>query len=215
MYPIAVFLVLLSLNYLIDFEQKEDTKSLVKLIITNLLIPYTLVGGIFYNITLFTFYTIYLNTYKKERLNKYLKGEIFELAGLIPYIILISYYAKMRSIFVIAHEGDLEFFQIVDVIRNFFGATVTDNIYWPSLEPYQITLIFAILVIVPCVYFVYGFVQGRKTDNKFTQMLLQCVYIYICIICYIFIIQSKCIHRKIYSIHFTASIYSINNGAIQ
>ena len=99
MYPIAVFLVLLSLNYLIDFEQKEDTKSLVKLIITNLLIPYTLVGGIFYNITLFTFYTIYLNTYKKERLNKYLKGEIFELAGLIPYIILISYYAKMRSIF--------------------------------------------------------------------------------------------------------------------
>ncbi len=185
MYPIAVFLVLLSLNYLIDFEQKEDTKSLVKLIITNLLIPYTLVGGIFYNITLFTFYTIYLNTYKKERLNKYLKGEIFELAGLIPYIILISYYAKMRSIFVIAHEGDLEFFQIVDVIRNFFGATVTDNIYWPSLEPYQITLIFAILVIVPCVYFVYGFVQGRKTDNKFTQMLYN-VFISIFVLSVIF-----------------------------
>ncbi len=91
----------------------------------------------------------------------------------------------MRSIFVIAHEGDLEFFQIVDVIRNFFGATVTDNIYWPSLEPYQITLIFAILVIVPCVYFVYGFVQGRKTDNKFTQMLYN-VFISIFVLSVIF-----------------------------
>lgn len=171
MYPIAVFLVLLSLNYLIDFEQKRNNASLIKLIITNLLIPYTLVGGIFYNISLFTLYIIYLNSYKKDLVKKYLKGEIFEFIGLIPYFMLIFYYAKMRSLFVITHEGDLEFFQIVDVIRNFFGATVTDNIYWPSLEPYQITLMFTLLVIVPCVYFIYGFVQGRKTENKFIEMI--------------------------------------------
>ena len=39
MYPMVVFLVVLSLNFLIDFEQTKSTKSLVKLVIANLFIP--------------------------------------------------------------------------------------------------------------------------------------------------------------------------------
>lgn len=182
MYPIVVFLVLLSLNYLIDFEQKNDTKSLVKLLIANLLIPYTLVGGILYNIALFFCYALYLYNNKKESLKKYMTVAGIELVLLIPYFILISYYAKMRSVFVIAHEGNLEFFHVIDIIRNFFGTLIANNIYWPTQDPYKLTFIFCALVIVPCVYFLYGFIQGKKTtDDKFLKTLYNIFILSFCL----------------------------------
>ncbi len=171
MYPMVVFWVILSLNYLIDFEQTRTTKSLVKLVIANLLIPYTLVGGILYNIALWGTYSNYLYSQNKKDFFKYLKALGVEIVGLIPYFILISYYAKMRSIFVISHEGALSFFNVVDVIRNFFGATIVKNIYWPSFDPYQITFLFTILVAVPCVYFCYGYIQGLKKSDGFLSVL--------------------------------------------
>ena len=171
MYPVVVFLVLLSLNYLIDFEQKEDIKSLVKLVIANILIPYTLVGGILYNISLAITYSFYLRKYKKNVLSKYLKSVGVEFVLLMPYFILVGYYAKMRSLFVISHEGALQFFNIIDVIRNFFGATVINNIYWPSINPYELNFLFTLLVIVPCVYFVIGIIKSLKSDNIFVKYL--------------------------------------------
>ena len=72
MYPIAVFLILLSLNYLIDFEQKGDKKSLVKLVISNLLLPYTLVGTIFYNLTLPLCYGYYLFKSNRDKFSSYI-----------------------------------------------------------------------------------------------------------------------------------------------
>lgn len=171
MYPMVVFLVVLSLNFLIDFEQTKSTKSLVKLVITNLLIPYTLVGGILYNVALWGTYAPYLYSQNKKDFFKYIKGLGAEIVGLIPYFILISYYAKMRSIFVISHEGALSFFNVVDVVRNFFGATIIKNIYWPSLDPYQITFLFALLAVIPCVYFVYGYIQGMKKSEGFLKVL--------------------------------------------
>lgn len=173
MYPIVVFLVLLSLNYLIDFEQKEDTKSLIKLIAVNLLIPYTLVGGILYNVALFVCYSIYLFKSKKNVFFKYIKGACVEIIALIPYFVLVCYYAKMRSIFVISHEGYLQFFHIVDVIRNFFGSSIVANIYWPSTESYPITFLFAILVVAPCVYFVTGLIKGVQKSDGFLRLLYQ------------------------------------------
>lgn len=171
MYPMVIFLVILSLNYLIDFEKTRETKALIKLGITNILIPYTLIGGILYNIALWATYSTYLYAENKKDFFKYLKGLSAELIGLIPYFALIIYYAKMRSVFVISHEGVLTFFQVVDVIRNFFGATIEKNIYWPSLEPYQITFLFALLVVVPCVYFIYGYIQGLKKTEGFLNIL--------------------------------------------
>lgn len=182
MYPIVVFLVLLSLNYLIDFERENNSKSLIKLVIVNLLIPYTLVGGILYNIALFACYGLYLHNNKKKVLKKYLIASGIEFILLIPYFILISYYAKMRSIFVVAHEGNLELFHVIDIIRNFFGAQIANNIYWPTIEPYNLTFVFCILVIVPCVYFLYGFIQGRKSiDDKFLETLYNVFIVSFCL----------------------------------
>ncbi len=173
MYPLVVFLVLLSLNYLIDFEQKEDIKSLIKLIAVNVLIPYTLVGGILYNFSVLICYSVYLFKNKKDAFLKYIKGAGVEILALVPYFVLVSYYAKMRSVFVISHEGDLQFFHLVDVIRNFFGSSIVENIYWPSTEPYSITFLFTLLVIVPCVYFVIGFIKGFKKSDGFLKLLYQ------------------------------------------
>ena len=171
MYPLAVFLVLVSLNYLIDFEQKNDIKSLTKLVIINILIPYTFVGGVFYNISLAICYGLYLFKNKKKQFCLYIKGLITEVVLLIPYIILIGYYAKMRSIFIVRHEGAMAFAQIVEAVRNFFGITLVTNLYWPAVDSYTIDFVFTVLVIVPCVYFIYGIIQGYRNSAGFVKTL--------------------------------------------
>lgn len=171
MYPMVTFLVLLSINYLIDFEQKENNLSLIKLVITNILIPYTFVGAIFYNFSLLLFYGIYLYKNKKNLLKKYLTFSVLEWLALIPFFILIFSYAKTRMLFVVKHEGILHFSNIVDIIRNFFGTIIDPNVYWPSSGSYSITLLFTILVIIPCIYFVYGYVKSFKCNNNFVKTL--------------------------------------------
>lgn len=181
MYSLVVFLVLLSINFLIDYEQKGDKKSLLKLVGINILIPYTFVGGILYNLSLFICYSFYLLKNKKDKLRQYLSFEVIEFSFLIPYFILISHYAKLRSIFVISHEGILKFAHVIDAIRNFFGATIETNIYWVSDGSYNINFKFALLVIIPCIYFVIGFIKALKSENKFIKTLstiLLCNFIF-------------------------------------
>lgn len=172
MYPIVVFLVLASLNFLIDFNKSNKTKALAKMTLTNILIPYTFVGGIFYNLTLTFFYTKYLkNNNNRENLRKYLKLCAIEWLALIPFFALIIYYASQRSIFVISHEIPLRFIQVIDIIRNFFGADINANPYWPAVDQYQLTFIFALSAIVPCFYFVYGIFKTAKENDKFVKMI--------------------------------------------
>ena len=171
MYSMVTFLVMLSLNYLIDFEKKKKYKSLVKLTIANILIPYTLVGGILYNISLMLCYGIYLLKTNKGKFKKYIKGAGAELFFLIPYFLMIIHYARMRNVFVISHEGAIHFTDIVELIRNFFGLELATNIYWNMNEPYFVTLTFTLFVIIPCAYMLYGIVQGHKISNGFNKLL--------------------------------------------
>ena len=171
MYSMVTFLVMLSLNYLIDFEKKKKYKSLVKLTIANILIPYTLVGGILYNISLLICYGTYLFKTNKGKFKKYIKSAGIEMLLLIPYFLMIIRYAKLRSIFVISHEGAVHFSDIIELIRNFFGLEPTTNIYWSMNEPYLITFTFTLFVIIPCVYLVYGVVQGHKNSTGFNKLI--------------------------------------------
>ncbi len=171
MYPVVVFLVLLSLNYLIDFDQTKDKTSLIKLTVTNIFIPYTFVGGILYNFTLAIFYINYLCHRNKNDFKMYINAQIIEWLFLIPYFILISYYARIRSMFVIAHESLIQFSHIIDVIKNFFGVLIDSNIYWPSDGIYTLSFFFTILTVVPCFYFVYGIYQGYKKSSGFLKLL--------------------------------------------
>lgn len=197
MYSMATFLVMLSLNYLIDFENKNDNKSLVKLVITNLLIPYTLVGGILYNISLFICYFGYLLKNRKEAVTKYLCGVGAEILLLMPYFVLIAYYAKTRLKFVVSHEGNILFFNIIDIVRNFFGSTLINNIYWPSESSYDLTAGFTFFVIVPCVYFMWGFFKGRKTDNLFVKTIYN-----IFIVCFVLFVFSSVLKINVLTVRY-------------
>jgi hypothetical protein len=170
MYPMVIFLTLISVNNLINFEQNGQKKDLVKLVISNLLIPYTFVGGIFYNISLAICYGRYLFKTNKDKFNIYIKACGIEFICLIPFFCLIGYYARMRSIFVVRHEGVFAFWQFIEVIRNFFGATIVPNPYWPTMNAYSITFLFSLLVIIPCVYFIYGYIQGFKHSDEFFKV---------------------------------------------
>lgn len=169
MYPVVLFMVLLSFNFLIDFEKKGKTNSLIKMTITNILIPYTFVGGIFYNFSLLISYLIYSYKYKKENFKRFVIAETAEWLCLIPYFILIGYYTKIRSHFIVTHEGAMKFSNIIDIIRNFFGATISPNVYWPSDGNYYITFLFTLLVIIPCAYFIYGYIKTLKISDNFIK----------------------------------------------
>ena len=171
MYPFVVFLVLLSINFLIDFNEKKDDKSLSKLVLTNVLIPYTLVGGILYNLSLAGFYTYFLHKHDKQSFRKYLCGILIETFALIPYFAMIFYYMKMRLSFVIRHEGALALMQVYDVIRNFFAPNTVLNVYWPDNQPIFLDCFYLIFVLLPCVYFITGFICGLKKSNGFLKTL--------------------------------------------
>lgn len=212
MYPLTVFLVLLSLNFLVDFEQKHDKKSLIKLILANILIPYTLVGGIFYNISLAVCYGIYLYKQKQEIFRLYLKGFCIEAVCLIPYIILIGYYAKMRSLFVIRHEGEFAFWQMVEVIRNFFSSTIVDNPYWPTLNSYRMTPALILLVMIPCGYFLYGLAKGFVKSSAFLKSLY-CIFFLSFILALIFAIFEVNIFTMRYILYLLAPLFILSvNG---
>ncbi|MBR1425311.1 glycosyltransferase family 39 protein [bacterium] len=171
MYSMAIFLVLLSLNYLIDFEQKNDKKSLIKLVLTDILLPYTFVGGILYNFSLVLCYGLYLCRNNRDKYIQYIKAAKIEWFCLIPYFCLIIYYAHIRKIFVVAHESELQFYHLLDVLKNFFAMSPDVNIYWPSNGVYTLTFVFAAFCVVPCVYFVYGLIQGLLNSEKFNKVL--------------------------------------------
>ena len=212
MYPMTVFLVLLSLNFLVDFEQKGDKKSLIKLILSNILIPYTLVGGIFYNISLAICYGVYLYKQKQDSFWLYLKGFCIEAVFLIPYIILIGDYAKMRSLFVIRHEGEFAFWQMIEVIRNFFSSTIVDNPYWPTLNSYEMTPALILLVIIPCGYFLYGLFKGFVKSSGFLKSLY-CLFFLNFILALIFAILEVNIFTMRYILYLLAPLFILSvNG---
>ena len=197
MYPMVIFLVLLSFNYLIDFENEGDKKSLLNLIITNILIPYTYVGGIFYNISLLICYGIYLYKNKTETFKKYVSYELIEYVALIPYFVLIMFYAAKRHVFVISHEGHMEFVYIADAIRNFFGANIVPNVYWPSAEPYKFTFIFTLLVVIPCIYFLYGLFKGFAIKDKFINSLYK-----VFILCFILFVIFAYLKVSVFTVRY-------------
>ncbi|MCM1338436.1 MAG: glycosyltransferase family 39 protein [Muribaculaceae bacterium] len=171
MYSAVAFLVLLSLNFLIDFENSGSKKSAINLAIVNILIPYTLVGGILYNISATICYGIYLFNQNKKKFYTYLKIIAAEAICLIPYFVLVGYYAKMRNLFVIKHEGSFAFWQMVEVLRNFFATNLVQNPYWPSLSSYDMTPALVILIMVPGAYFLYGLVKGFCKSSGFIKTL--------------------------------------------
>lgn len=178
MYPMVIFLVLLSLNYLIDFEKEKSISSAIKLVITNILIPYTFIGALYYNVVLYFSYMIYLYVNKRKDDSKtygFFAG--IEFASLIPLFFVMFHYAGMRDLFLVKHEGSFFFSNVVDVIRNFFATSYVPNVYWPSDNSYVLTFTFFLLIAVPCYYFIRGLVEGFRKSKDFEKLCYTMLFV--------------------------------------
>ena len=185
MYMMVTFLAVLSMNYLLDFDEKGDKKSLIKLLVTNTLIPYLLIGGIVFNIGQAIAYTLYLFWAQKEeteKIKKYLTYRVYQLILLVPYFIIAIYYAYQRSKFIMFHIPSFQFINFVGNVQNFFGAKV-GMLFWTQYLPIMIDFLFFVSVVIPIVYFICALIRAFKVkDAKLYMAFLMITIAYVIIL---------------------------------
>ena len=185
MYMMVTFLAVLSMNYLLDFDAKGDKKSLIKLLVTNTLIPYLLIGGIVFNIGQAIAYTLYLflaQKEKTEKIRKYLTYRVYQLILLVPYFIIAIYYAYQRSKFIMFHIPSFQFINFVGNVQNFFGAKV-GMLFWTQYLPIMIDFLFFVSVVIPIVYFSCALIRAfKEKDAKLYMAFLMTTIAYVIIL---------------------------------
>lgn len=185
MYMMVTFLAVLSMNYLLDFDAKGDKKSLIKLLVTNTLIPYLLIGGIVFNIGQAIAYTLYLFLAQKEeteKIRKYLTYRVYQLILLVPYFIIAIYYAYQRSKFIMFHIPSFQFINFVGNVQNFFGAKV-GMLFWTQYLPIMIDFLFFVSVVIPIVYFICALIRAfKEKDAKLYMAFLMIIIAYVIIL---------------------------------
>ncbi len=185
MYMMVTFLAVLSMNYLLDFDAKGDKKSLIKLLVTNTLIPYLLIGGIVFNIGQAIAYTLYLFLAQKEeteKIRKYLTYRVYQLILLVPYFIIAIYYAYQRSKFIMFHIPSFQFINFVGNVQNFFGAKV-GMLFWTQYLPIMIDFLFFVSVVIPIVYFICALIRAfKEKDAKLYMAFLMITIAYVIIL---------------------------------
>lgn len=185
MYMMVTFLAVLSMNYLLDFDAKGDKKSLIKLLVTNTLIPYLLIGGIVFNIGQAIAYTLYLFLAQKEeteKIRKYLTYRVYQLILLVPYFIIAIYYAYQRSKFIMFHIPSFQFINFVGNVQNFFGAKV-GMLFWTQYLPIMIDFLFFVSVVIPMVYFICALIRAfKEKDAKLYMAFLMTTIAYVIIL---------------------------------
>lgn len=185
MYMMVTFLAVLSMNYLLDFDAKGDKKSLIKLLVTNTLIPYLLIGGIVFNIGQAIAYTLYLFLAQKEeteKIRKYLTYRVYQLILLVPYFIIAIYYAYQRSKFIMFHIPSFQFINFVGNVQNFFGAKV-GMLFWTQYLPIMIDFLFFVSVVIPIVYFICALIRAfKEKDAKLYMAFLMTTIAYLIIL---------------------------------
>ena len=179
MYAMVTFFAVLSMNYLLDFDEKGDKKSLMKLLAANTLIPYFLIGGIVFYIGQLISFLIYLFVTQRdnaEKIGKYLVYQVYQLILLIPYFVIAIYYAVQRSQFMMFHIPPFEFLHFVGNLQNYF-ATRVGMLFWVNYMPVYINFIFFVAVIVPIIYFINALIKAFKEKNSKLFMVFLTVII--------------------------------------
>ena len=168
MYSIIIFLTVLSMNYLLEYLNTDSTKSLIKLTVTNLLMPYTLVGSfIFILAQIISTLAVYA---KSRNLKKYLISNLFLFILLIPYFVtIIGFYLK-RSEFLLSHVTDFSISNIFGIFQNFL-APDCGTIYWATLNPFYINLYTIIYIFLPLFFAVYLIYLAIKNSDDKTLFL--------------------------------------------
>lgn len=173
MYPHVMLLALLSVNYLIDYDRKGDTASLVKLSLVNILNPYFLTGAIVWNIVQFIFYTSYMDVKKadSEKIKKYVISCAISALFMIPYIVIIAHYAAVRSTFLVTDLSKFEMTNLWGLIQNLFSAD-PGHIHETRHEDYVMVWQTVLLVFLPIVYMFVGLFNCLRDKEKLTHFIL-------------------------------------------
>ena len=179
MYAAVVFFAVLSMNYLLDFDEKGDKKSLMKLLAVNTLIPYLLIGGIVFYIGQLISFFVYLFVTQKEnteKIGKYFVYQVYQLVLLIPYFVIAIYYAIQRSTFMMFHIPPFEFMHFLGNLQNYF-ATRVGMLFWVNYVPIYINFIFFVAVIIPIIYFINALIKAFKEKNPKLLMVFLTVMV--------------------------------------
>ena len=189
MYPYVILLALLSFNYLIDYDRKEDTASLIKLGIVNLLNPYFLTGSIIFVVVQFIIYTCYLDwkNADSKKISRYVISNIFVLLGFIPYFILIGHYGAVRSKFLVT---DISAFSATNFWGMFQNLVSCDpgHIHETRFEPFfnyikgdtpeilhknsVMEMKVWTLIILPIITMFVGFINSLRDKEKLNHVIL-------------------------------------------
>ena len=137
MYPYVILLSLLSINYLIDFDRKGDTASLIKLGIVNVLNPYFLTGSIVFVIAQFIIYSSYLDYTgaDEKKIGKYISANLIGLLFYIPYFVIVGHYAITRSHFLVTDLSKFSATNFWGMFQNLFAADA-GHIHETRFEPF-------------------------------------------------------------------------------
>lgn len=179
MYAMVTFFAVLSMNYLLDFDEKGDKKSLMKLLAANTLIPYLLIGGIVFYIGQLISFFIYLFVTQKdnvEKIGKYFVYQVYQIILLIPYFVIAIYYTVQRSHFMMFHIPPFEFIHFLGNLQNYF-ATKVGMLFWVNYMPFYIDFAFFMAIIVPIIYFINAIIRAFKEKNPKLLMLFLIVAI--------------------------------------
>ena len=179
MYAAVTFFAVLSMNYLLDYDEKGDKKSLIKLIIANTFIPYLLIGGIVFYIGQVISFLIYLFVTQKEetqKIGKFIVYQVYQLILLIPYFVIAIYYAVQRHQFIMFHIPPFEFMHFLGNLQNYF-ATKVGMLFWVNYAPVYINFLFFISVIIPIIYFINALIKAFKEKNSKLFMVFLTVII--------------------------------------
>ena len=179
MYAAVTFFAILSMNYLLDFDEKGDKKSLIKLLAVNTLIPYLLIGGIVFYIGQIVSFFIYLFVTQKnetEKIGRYFVYQVYQLVLLIPYCVIAIYYAIQRSSFMMFHIPPFEFMHFLGNLQNYLLIMV-GMLFWVNYTPIYINFVFFVAIIIPIIYFINALIKAFKEKNSKLFMVFLTVII--------------------------------------
>ena len=178
MYTVIIFLAVLSMNYLLEYLSTDNTKSLIKLTVTNLLMPYTLVGSFIFIIAqIISTLTVYA---KSRNLKNYLISNLILFILLIPYFITIIGFYLERSEFLLSHVTDFSISNIFGIFQNFL-APDCGTIYWATLNPFYINLYTIIFIFLPlffAVYLIYLAIKNSGDKTLFLSLIILITFIF-------------------------------------
>ena len=186
MYPYVILLSLLSINYLIDYDRKEDKASLIKLGIVNIMNPYFLTGSIVFVLAQFIIYSSYLD-YKhanSKKISDYIKSNLIVFACFIPYLILIIHYGMVRSHFIATDLSPFTQMNFWGLLQNLISCD-PGHIHETRFEPFKTVWQTYFLIFAPILVMVLGLIRSLTDKEKLNQVVLGIITL--CFIVFVFL----------------------------